>query len=87
MRRNAQRLFDHIEFLGPARVLQTQITETVIVKVNSKNCRRASCALGVHVRSRVSLFEFQQCVCVCVCVYVCVYVCVLEIIRDNHADR
>ena len=36
MRRNSQRLFDHIQSLGPVMALQIQITETVIVKGNSR---------------------------------------------------
>ena len=35
MRRNSQRLFDHIHFLGPAMVLNIQITARVIDKWNS----------------------------------------------------
>ena len=30
------------------------------MKSNSNGCRRASCALGVHGRSRVLLFEIQH---------------------------
>ena len=63
MRRDSQRLFLHSQFLGLVTVLWIQITEIVIVKLNSNGCRRASCscALGVHGKSRVLLlFKFQN---------------------------
>ena len=60
MRRNSQRLFDHIQLLVLATVLQIEITETIIVKINSKIYRRASCALDVYGISRLLLFKVQQ---------------------------
>ena len=60
MKRDSQRLFKYIQFLGFVTILQIQITEIFIVKLNSNNCRRASYALGVHGRSRVVLFKFQH---------------------------
>ena len=50
----------YIQFLGLVMVLQIQIIEIIIVKLNSNGCRRASCALGLLVRSKVLRFEFEH---------------------------
>ena len=60
MRNDSHRFFEYIQFLGLVTFLQIQITKIVIVKLNSNGCRRASCALGVHGKSKVLLFEFQH---------------------------
>ena len=64
MRRNSQRLLDHIQFLGLVTVLYIQISVRVIVKRISNKSRRACCKLSAHRKSRVLLvvllFEFQN---------------------------
>ena len=60
MKRDCYRLFKYIKFLKLVTVLQIQITEIVIVKLNSNCCRRASFALGVHGIFRVLLFKFKH---------------------------
>ena len=76
MQRDFQRLFEHIQFLGFVTVLEIQIIEIVIVKLNSNGCQHASCALGVHGRSRVLLFEFQY-------IYIYTYI-YSPLLKKNH---
>ena len=60
MRRDSQRLFLRIQFIGSTWVLYIQNSGIFFLKSNSNGGQRASCALGVHGISRVLLFDIQQ---------------------------